>query len=96
MILNIVGQAAVAIPMSTTMNCSVPLSTDGITHIYAIWATGNAGYIQISPTPSTTLTTTTGLLLPNAEAPILCSVPPMNQIAAISGSSGTIGYIRVQ
>ena len=96
-VLNIVGSSQQQIPMSSIMNCSPALSTSfNNTRVYGVWAVGQPGYISIGPNPSTGLTIANGFLIPTGQAPILFSVPPLNQIAAVSSSSGILAYEQVR
>ena len=75
---------------SSVTNCSTTLNAG----IYAVWATGQNGYISFTPA-STAFTVSTGYPVLAAQPPIMLNVPQNGQIGAISTSSGAIVYQQV-
>ena len=91
--INLIGTGT-AIAMSTAINCSAPLSAGQ----YAVWATGQTGYVSLAVS-SSLFTAATGYPVPAAATaampPVVLNVPYNGQIGAISTSSGTVVYQQV-
>lgn len=96
-VLNIVGQSAQQVQMSTGLACSGALSTGGVPRVYAMWGLTQDAYISIGPAPSTALTTANGFLVlgPATAVPPNFIVPPMNYITVTSTSSGILAFEQV-